>query len=188
MVGARGVSSAGASRRVCVSGARGRGLKTNPHVEVRELRQRTRVRALALRVFLSRSSVFFKDNRPQPTSTCRCRLRNQTKHPRVLKSAFVARPHKKNAPRGPLFPRVQQCRFAYRCTTHCLSLRTAHISPCADVASKVKNNKRAPPVGYCMLFDQSMTSSRNGGAVAAVSDRYRILSAASVYIYTTYGR
>eukprot|EP00903_Cladosiphon_okamuranus_P010771 g10177.t1 len=33
MVGARGLDVTGTSRRVCVAGARGRGLKTNPHVE-----------------------------------------------------------------------------------------------------------------------------------------------------------
>ncbi|CAM9237442.1 unnamed protein product [Pylaiella littoralis] len=33
LVGARGVPVAAVNRRVCVAGARGRGLKTNPHVE-----------------------------------------------------------------------------------------------------------------------------------------------------------
>lgn len=35
MTGARGLPVAGVNRRVCAAGAKGRGLKTNPHVEVR---------------------------------------------------------------------------------------------------------------------------------------------------------
>lgn len=42
MVGARALPGAGASRRVCVGGARARGLKTNPHVEVSQ-RDNTRL-------------------------------------------------------------------------------------------------------------------------------------------------
>lgn len=66
MVGARGISAAGASRRASVVGAGARGFKTNPHVEVSSGRKKTlKSKSLSSRccTLLVNSNVRINSNR-----------------------------------------------------------------------------------------------------------------------------